>query len=90
ELVQKVARQVIRCELTLHPTQLLSLADEALAAMPEQPASVQRLLNPEECARIRELAPERAAAWRLVPDERLALGECRLLTAFCSSAGSPP
>lgn len=81
ELVQKVARQVIRCELTLHPTQLLSLADEALAAMPEQPGSVQLLLNPEECARIRELAPERAAAWRLVPDERLALGECRLLTA---------
>lgn len=81
ELVQKVSRQVIRCELTLHPTQLLSLADEALAAMPERPESVQLLLNPEECARIRELAPERAAAWRLVPDERLALGECRLLTA---------
>lgn len=81
ELVQKVAKQVIRCELTLHPTQLLSLADEALAAMPERPQGVQLLLNPEECARIRELAPERAAAWRLVPDERLALGECRLLTA---------
>lgn len=81
ELVQKVARQVIRCELTLHPTQLLSLADEALAAMPEQPESLQLLLNPEECTRIKELAPERAAAWRLVPDERLALGECRVVTA---------
>lgn len=81
ELVQKVAKQVIRVELTLHPTQLLSLAEEALAAMPGEPVDVQILLNPEECARIRELAPERAANWRLVPDERLALGECRVVTA---------
>lgn len=81
ELVQKVAKQVIRVELTLHPTQLLSLAEEALAAMPGEQGDVQILLNPEECARIRELAPERAANWRLVPDERLALGECRVVTA---------
>jgi len=81
ELVQKVARQVIRCELTLHPTQLLTLAEEALNAMPGDQEEVRIQLNPEECARIRELAPERAAAWRLVPDEKLALGECRVLTA---------
>ena len=81
ELVQKVARQVIRVELTLNPTQLLTLAEEALAAMPGEQGEVQILLNPEECARIRELNPERAARWRLVPDERLALGECRVVTA---------
>ena len=81
ELVQKVARQVIRCELTLHPTQLLTLAEEALTAMPGDQEDVRIHLNPEECARIRELAPERAAAWRLVPDEKLPLGECRVLTA---------
>lgn len=81
ELVQKVSKQVIRCELTLHPTQLLSLAEEALASMPDDQEDVRILLNPEECARIRELAPERAAAWRLVPDEKLALGECRVVTA---------
>lgn len=81
ELVQKVSKQVIRCELTLHPTQLLSLAEEALAAMPGDQEDVRILLNPEECARIKELAPERAAAWRLVPEEKLALGECRVVTA---------
>lgn len=81
ELVQKVSKQVIRCELTLHPTQLLSLAEEALAAMPDDQDDVRILLNPEECTRIKELAPERAAAWRLVPDEKLALGECRVVTA---------
>ncbi|MGN5594281.1 flagellar assembly protein FliH [Stutzerimonas nitrititolerans] len=81
ELVQKVSRQVIRCELTLSPTQLLTLAEEALAAMPGDQDDARILLNPEECARIRELAPERAAAWRLVSDEKLALGECRVVTA---------
>lgn len=81
ELVQKVSKQVIRCELTLHPTQLLTLAEEALAAMPGDQDDVRILLNPEECTRIKELAPERAAAWRLVPDEKLALGECRVITA---------
>lgn len=81
ELVQKVSKQVIRCELTLHPTQLLTLAEEALAAMPGDQDEVRILLNPEECSRIKELAPERAAAWRLVPDDKLALGECRVVTA---------
>ncbi|MBU3057593.1 flagellar assembly protein FliH [Pseudomonas indica] len=81
ELVKKVSKQVIRCELTLNPTQLLTLAEEALAAMPGEQGDVHIHLNPEECTRIKDLAPERAAAWRLVPDERLALGECRVVTA---------
>lgn len=81
ELVEKVAQQVIRCELTLHPTQLLALVEEALASMPGEQDEIQVLLNPEEYARIKALAPERAAAWKLVADERLALGECRVITA---------
>lgn len=81
ELVKKVSQQVIRCELTLSPTQLLNLAEEALSAMPADQQDVQVHLNPEEHARIRDLAPARAANWRLVADERLALGECRIVTA---------
>jgi flagellar assembly protein FliH len=79
-LVGKVAQQVIRCELTLNPAQLLALAEEALAAMPIPPSEVHVLLNPDECARIRDLAPERAQQWRLVADDSLALGECRVVT----------
>lgn len=81
QLVKKVAQQVIRCELTLHPTQLLNLAEEALASMPAEQSDVHILLSPEEYNRIKDLAPGRAAAWRLVPDEKLALGECRIVTA---------
>lgn len=81
QLVKKVSQQVIRCELTLSPTQLLNLAEETLEAMPGDHGHVQILLNPEECVRIKELAPERASAWHLVADEKLALGECRIVTA---------
>ncbi|SCK17502.1 flagellar assembly protein FliH [Vogesella sp. LIG4] len=79
ELVAKVARQVIRCELALQPVQLLALVDETLAALPPvQDDQVTVYLNAEECQRIRELAPERAARWTLTPDARLAPGECRV------------
>lgn len=78
DLVAKVARQVIRCELTLQPTQMLALIDETLAAMPPAPDDIEIYLNPEECQRIRELAPERTQTWSLIPDARLALGECRV------------
>ncbi len=81
QLVKKVAQQVIRCELTLHPTQLLNLAEEALASMPADQGDVHIHLNPEEYNRIKDLAPGRAANWRLVADEKLALGECRIVTA---------
>jgi flagellar assembly protein FliH len=79
-LVKKVSEQVIRCELTLNPTQLLTLAEEALASMPLEPQDVHVQLHPQEFARIKDLAPDRAAAWRLVADESLALGECRIVT----------
>ena len=78
DLVGKVARQVIRCELALQPTQLLALVDETLAVMPPVPDGVTIYLNPEDCQRIRELAPERSAQWTLVPDPRLEPGECRV------------
>ena len=52
ELVAKVARQVIRCELALQPTQLLALIDETLATMPPTREGVEVYLNPEDLERI--------------------------------------
>jgi len=79
ELVARVARQVIRCELTLQPTQLLALVDETLAAMPPaRDGAIEVHLNPEDLLRITELAPERAAQWTLLADARLESGECRV------------
>lgn len=79
DLVEKVARQVIRAELTLQPKQLLALVDETLAGMPARREGVEVYLNPDDLRRIEELAPERLQAWSLRPDAALASGECRLL-----------
>ncbi|HSI56507.1 MAG TPA: flagellar assembly protein FliH [Ideonella sp.] len=78
DLVAKVARQVIRCELALQPVQLLSLVDETLATMPPTPKGVEVYLNPEDLQRIQELAPERASRWSLLADAALEPGECRV------------
>lgn len=82
DLVAKVARQVIRCELALQPAQLLSLVEETLTALPPtRDDEVEVFLNPEELERIRELDPTRAGRWQLRPDPALEPGECRVQAA---------
>ncbi|KJU80958.1 hypothetical protein N619_01885 [Ectopseudomonas oleovorans] len=44
-LIAHAGLQVIRCELTLHPTQLLALVEEALTSMPGEPEDVQEVLG---------------------------------------------
>lgn len=80
QLVEKVTRQVIRCELTLHPTQLLTLVDEALASLAKTPEQLKVCLNPEEFHRISEAEPERAREWGLCADAQMTAGECRVIT----------
>lgn len=80
QLVEKVTRQVIRCELTLNPTQLLTLVEEALAGLPQPPAQIRVLLNSEEHRRISEAEPEKAREWGLAADAELEPGECRVVT----------
>jgi flagellar assembly protein FliH len=78
DLVGKIARQVIRAELALQPTQLLALVDEALAAMPPARDSIEVLMNPEELKRVSELDPKRAKKWNLLADPSLEPGEIRV------------
>src|SRR5690606_24161168 len=79
ELVAKVARQVIRKEIQLQPTQMLALVDEALSTMPRVAASeISVYLNPEDCERIIELEPKQAERWNLWADDKLEPGECRV------------
>ncbi|MNL31460.1 flagellar assembly protein H [compost metagenome] len=78
--MEKVSRQVIRCELTLHPTQILTLVEEALSALPQQPEQINVMLNSEEHRRISEAEPEKVTQWGLMADPELAPGECRVVT----------
>jgi flagellar assembly protein FliH len=79
ELLAKVARQVIRCELALQPAQLLTLVDETLATMPRtKDAEIEVYLNEGDLERILEVDHSRAAQWKLLADPRLEPGECRV------------
>ncbi|CNK97354.1 MULTISPECIES: flagellar assembly protein FliH [Yersinia] len=80
QLVEKVTRQVIRCELALQPAQLLALVEEALAAQPAVPTQLKVYLNPTELGRINDVAPEKVQQWGLVADADMVSGECRVVT----------
>lgn len=80
QLVEKVTRQVIRCELALQPTQLLALVEEAIAAIPSTPESLHVYLNTEEFRRIQSVAPAKVKEWGLAPSAELPAGECRIVT----------
>ena len=80
QLVEKVTRQVIRCELALQPTQLLALVEEALAAFPVMPETLQVMLSTEEFNRLRDAVPEKVSEWGLTPSPDLPPGECRVIT----------
>ncbi|WP_034943391.1 flagellar assembly protein FliH [Erwinia oleae] len=80
QLVEKVTRQVIRCELALQPGQMLALVEEALTSLPEPPKRLRVLLNPEEFSRISELEPEKVSEWGLCADSEMLQGECRIIT----------
>jgi len=80
QLVEKVTRQVIRCELALQPTQLLALVEEALAAFPTMPETLQVMLSAEEFNRLRDAVPEKVSEWGLMPSPDLPPGECRVIT----------
>lgn len=78
DLVERVARQVVRCELTLQPAQILALVEETLQGMPPRTGEVQVFLNPADLQRIQELDAGRVPAWHLQADNALEAGECRL------------
>lgn len=80
ELVQKVAKQVIRAELTLRPQQILSLVDEILEAMPGKSEKVIVQLNPQDLDRITQINPELPNEWKLVANPELLVGGCYLVT----------
>lgn len=80
ELVQKVAQQVIRAELTLMPQQILALVDETLEALPGKTEKVVVHLNPQDLERISNINPALPEEWKLVANNELPVGGCQLVT----------
>ncbi|WP_082008580.1 flagellar assembly protein FliH [Photobacterium gaetbulicola] len=80
ELVQKVAQQVIRCELALQPQQILALVDETLESLPGEPLGLKVKMAKEEFTHLEKVASDKISEWNIVCDDSLRQGECRVVT----------
>ncbi|MGR5065554.1 flagellar assembly protein FliH [Photobacterium sp. DNB22_13_2] len=80
ELVQKVAQQVIRCELALQPQQILALVEETLENLPGEPVGLKVKMASEEFTHLEKVASDKIDEWNIVCDDTLRQGECRVVT----------
>lgn len=87
-LVKKVAQQVIRCELTLQPQQILSLIEETLAAMPADGKAISIHLEPSAVAELKLLATDKIKDWTLIADPSISSGGCRIVSDNCDADAS--
>ncbi|WP_028108944.1 flagellar assembly protein FliH [Ferrimonas futtsuensis] len=88
ELVKRVAEQVVRCELTLHPQQIMSLIDETLAALPDGRTNPVIHLEPGVLSTLTEVAADQVAQWQLKADPTLGIGDVRVVTNECEADAS--
>ncbi|WP_249199219.1 flagellar assembly protein FliH [Photobacterium sp. GJ3] len=87
-LVQKVAQQVIRAELTLMPQQILALVEETLDSMPGNSDKVVVHLNPQDLERINNLSPTLHPSWKLVANKEMPIGGVQLVTEHAEADAS--
>ncbi|MFT5787989.1 MAG: flagellar assembly protein FliH [Shewanella sp.] len=80
DLVRRVSLQVIRCELTLQPQQILTLIEETLAALPDDPSNVKIHLEPSAVEKLKELATDKIQSWSLIADASISAGGCRIVS----------
>ncbi|GAA3702884.1 flagellar assembly protein FliH [Oceanisphaera sediminis] len=80
ELVEQVARRVIRSELTLNPEQVLAIVEEALQGIDARVQELQLYVNPEDQQRLQAIGITECQGWALHADPALAPGDCRIET----------
>lgn len=82
ELAIAIARQIVRRELRIDPTQVIAAVRETVALLPASARDVRVILHPEDAALVRQrlAAPHESVAWTLVEDPMLARGDCRVAT----------
>jgi flagellar assembly protein FliH len=83
DLALALARQLVRRELRIDPTQVIAIVREAMSVLPVSARDVRVHLHPEDAAIVREyLAPtENVRAWKLVEDPVMMRGGCQVVTS---------
>lgn len=79
-LVIAVARPVVARELSLDSKHILAVVRQALAALPPSRDNVRIFVNPGDVALLNEAQERAGEAWRVLPDDQVAKGGCRVET----------
>ncbi|CAG8865097.1 flagellar assembly protein FliH [Pseudomonas fluorescens] len=80
DLVQHITRQVIQRELAIDSTQIEHVMREALKLLPLGVGNVRLYINPQDFAQVKALRERHEETWRIVEDESLLPGSCRVET----------
>ncbi len=78
ELVGHIARQVIQRELKTDSSQIEHVLREALKLLPMGAGNVRIFVNPQDFDQIKALRERHEETWRIVEDEALQPGGCRV------------
>jgi len=84
-LAMMVARHLIRRELKLDPTHVISAIRQAVDILPVATKNIAVFLHPEDAALVREsltLSDEDEQRWKIVEDPMLSRGGCKLETDY--------
>ena len=79
-LVQHITRQVIQRELAMDSSQIEHVMREALKLLPLGVDNVRLYVNPQDFAQVKALRERHEETWRIVEDEALLPGGCRVET----------
>ena len=80
DLVQHITRQVIQRELAIDSTQLEHVMRDALKLLPLGVGNVRLYINPQDFEQVKALRERHEETWRIVEDEALLPGGCRVET----------
>ncbi|WP_434768160.1 flagellar assembly protein FliH [Pseudomonas triticicola] len=80
DLVQHIAKQVIKRELAIDSTQIEHVMRDALKLLPLGVENVRLYVNPQDFAQVKALRERHEETWRIVEDESLLPGGCRVET----------
>ncbi|WP_339489552.1 flagellar assembly protein FliH [Pseudomonas sp. RL_5y_Pfl2_70] len=79
-LVQHIAKQVIQRELAIDSTQIEHVMRDALKLLPLGVGNVRLYVNPQDFEQVKALRERHEETWRIVEDETLLPGGCRVET----------
>jgi len=79
-LVEHIARKVIQRELTTDSRQIGSVLRDALKLLPMGAQNVRIFINPQDFAQVKALRERHEETWRILEDDTLQAGGCRIET----------